>query len=162
MATTEQQEMREEIERVMERTHPWMMLQQALAERDEEVARMVLEVGHDRLTGRQRLSASQSIKAFFPETPEQWRERQDATGAETRSVVGDSLATRLGRRREQAQKIAARTQAHAGEHVARREGVRYSEPNVGGFNTPVGMDKPERRGFNRIRGLFNQPEGEAS
>jgi hypothetical protein len=30
----------------------------------------------------------------------------------------------------------------------------------GGFNTPVGMDRPAQRGFNKIRQMYNRSEGD--
>ena len=51
--------------------HPWMLFQQALSEEppDREVAELVLEVGADRLSAKEKIGAHYELKRVFGETP---------------------------------------------------------------------------------------------
>ncbi len=151
----ERAELREEIGSLLERgRHPWPMLTTALETGDREVAELVLEVGADKLSGREKVAAT--IKQAFPESTEEYKARTEAPST---SGLGEVLAQRNERRREQ--KVKLDTGKTYGGHgwATPQEGKTYATAEPGGFNTPIDRDVPQRRGFNQLRSIWNQPPG---
>lgn len=90
------------------------------------------------------------------------RQRREEERKASEARTAGAIQERLERRRKARERIARRFKPVAGEHVPRDENKTYAEPNEGGFNTPIDAGAPEQRGFNRIRAMYNRPEGDDS
>jgi hypothetical protein len=122
--------------------HPWMAIKAAIEAGDEEAAREALSTADSRLSGRMRISADQAIKRAFPpevspsvSVSERRRIENEAAGA---SPVAAALKRRRESRQQRADAILKNHKPSIGWHVPPKEGVEYTKPNSGGFNTPVG------------------------
>jgi hypothetical protein len=106
----ERAEMRQELQRLIDRgNHPFVMLQKAIQEGDEEVARLVVEIGEPRFSARDKLRCHSLLKAAFPERPEDWRARATEAHEERTNTLGQAVGQMLNRRREKQQQLTENT-----------------------------------------------------
>jgi hypothetical protein len=91
MTTSERREMVEEAQALMEEgRHPWPMLLKALEVGDRSVAEAVAEAGSSRFSAREKIAAA-AIKWTFPESPEEWRGRQEEAHEESTRQIAEAL-----------------------------------------------------------------------
>jgi hypothetical protein len=136
----------------MSDVHPWMAIKAAIEAGDEDAAREALENADGRLTGRMRISADQSIRRAFPPEPAPFKSAAERRQIENEAGNASPVAAVLKRRREDREQRAALLMKHhkpsIGLLVPPKDGVEYTKPNPGGFNTPVN-DTPSKKGAGR-------------
>jgi hypothetical protein len=164
----ERQVMVQEVEAYLGYGNHVMTLLERIAKRgeDREAYDVAMEVGvrQGQLRGTERIAALVLRARTWPESASEHRARQEAASAERRSEVGESLATRNERRRQQQQqqKITENFKPSIGWNVPPEAGKTYGKPDGAGYNTPIETGQQERRGFNRIRSMFNKSPEDAA
>jgi hypothetical protein len=76
---------------IEEGRHPWPMLLKALEVGDRPVAEAVAEAGSSRFSAREKIAAAAAIKRTFPESPEEWRGRQEEAHEESTRQIAEAL-----------------------------------------------------------------------